>query len=75
MTKTVTLQELDGFIGAAIPTEMAERLHLSVGDEVTITETKQGLLLSPCDTELAEGLDIAGRTTRRYRNALRELAK
>jgi putative addiction module antidote len=75
MTKTVTLRQVGGSIGATIPKEMAERLHLTAGDEVTITETEQGLLLSPYDAELAEALEIAGRTARKYRNALRELAK
>ncbi|MFM2152253.1 MAG: hypothetical protein RL199_688 [Pseudomonadota bacterium] len=75
MTKTVTLRQVGGSIGATIPKEMAERLHLAAGDEVTITETEQGLLLSPYDAELAEALEIAGRTARKYRNALRELAK
>jgi antitoxin MazE len=75
MTKTVTLRQVGGSIGATIPKDMAERLHLEAGDEVTITETEQGLLLSPYDAELAEALEITGRTARKYRNALRELAK
>jgi len=75
MTRTVKLRQVGGSIGATIPKEMADRLHLQPGDEVTITETEQGLLISPYDAELAEALEIAGRTARKYRNALRELAK
>jgi len=75
MTRTVKLRQVGGSIGATIPKEMADRLHLQPGDEVTITETVQGILISPYDAELAEALEIAGRTARKYRNALRELAK
>ena len=75
MSKTIKLRHLGGAIVATIPQEMADRLRLRSGDEVTITETGQGLLISPYDAELAEALEIADRTSSKYRNALRELAK
>lgn len=75
MTRTVTLRQVGGSIGTTIPKEMAERLHLAAGDEVLVTETPQGLLLTPYDQEVADALEAAGRASRKYRNALRELAK
>jgi bifunctional DNA-binding transcriptional regulator/antitoxin component of YhaV-PrlF toxin-antitoxin module len=54
---------------------MAERLHLEAGDEVLAVETANGILLTPYDSEVEEGLAIAAEAQKRYRGALRELAK
>jgi hypothetical protein len=54
---------------------MAERLHLEVGDELLAVETANGILLSPYDLDVEEGLAIAAEAQKRYRNALRELAR
>jgi len=54
---------------------MAERLHLEVGDRVLAVETDRGILLSPYDPEVEAGLAVAARAARKFRNALRELAK
>ncbi|MYG80877.1 MAG: AbrB family transcriptional regulator [Gemmatimonadetes bacterium] len=54
---------------------MAERLHLEAGDEVLAVETANGILLSPYDPDVEEGLAIAIEAQKRYREALRELAK
>lgn len=75
MVREITLRQVGGSIGATIPKDMADRLHLSVGDRMTVTETDSGLLLSPYDPSIEEGLAAASRAASQYRNALRELAK
>jgi len=54
---------------------MAERLQLAVGDSVLAVETSDGILLTPYDPAIESGLAIAARAAKRYRHALRELAK
>jgi hypothetical protein len=54
---------------------MAERLHLEAGDEVLAIETANGILLTPYDPDVGEGLAIAAEAQKRYQGALRELAK
>jgi hypothetical protein len=54
---------------------MADRLHLAVGDAVLAVETERGILLTPYDPAIEAGLAIAARAAKRYRHALRELAK
>jgi len=54
---------------------MAERLHLAPGDKVFAMETANGILLSPYDPGVDEGLKIAAEAQKRYQDALRELAK
>lgn len=75
MTRELTLRQVGGSIGATLPKDMAERLHLSPGDRVLAVETDRGILLTPYDPKTERALAIAARMTRKYRNALRELAK
>lgn len=75
MVRKLTLRQVGGSIGATLPKDMAERLHLGVGDRVLAVETDQGILLTPFDPAVEEGLALAAKTAKKYRNALRELAK
>ena len=75
MTRELTLRQVGGSIGATLPKDMADRLHLNPGDRVLAVETDQGILLTPYNPDTERALTIAARVTRRYRNALRELAK
>jgi putative addiction module antidote len=75
MVKGVTLRQVGGSVGATIPKDMAERLHLEPGDKLLVAETDQGILLSPYDPDVEAGMAIARKVARKYRNALRELAK
>ena len=38
-------------------------------------ETDEGILISPFDPDVRDALALAARAAKRYRNALRELAK
>lgn len=75
MTKELILRQVGGSVGATLPKEMADRLHLQVGDRVLAVETDRGILLTPYDPDVERALAIAARGARKYRNALRELAK
>lgn len=75
MVRKLTLRQVGGSIGATLPKDMAERLHLGVGDRVLAVETDQGILLTPFDPAVEAGLAIAAKAAKKYRNALRELAK
>lgn len=75
MMREITLRQVGGSIGATIPRDMADRLRLEVGDRLFAVETETGILLTPYDPAVEEGLALAARAARKYRNALRELAK
>ncbi len=75
MVKEITLRQVGGSVGATLPKDMAERLHLGPGDRVLAVETERGILLTPYDPSLEQALAIAARAAKKYRNALRELAK
>jgi putative addiction module antidote len=75
MTREVTLRQVGGSIGATLPKDMAARLNLNPGDRVLAVETDQGILLTPYNPDTERALAIAARVARKYRNALRELAR
>jgi putative addiction module antidote len=75
MVRTLKLRQAGGSVGATLPKDMAERLQLAVGDSVLAVETSDGILLTPYDPAIESGLAIAARAAKRYRHALRELAK
>ena len=75
MVRSVKLRKMGGSVGATLPKDLADRFHLEPGDDVLAVETSHGILLTPYDPDVEEGLAIAAETQKRYRNALRELAK
>ena len=75
MVRSVKLRRMGGSVGATLPRDMAQRLHLEAGDELLAVETANGILLSPYDPDVEEGLAIAVEAQKRYRRALRELAQ
>lgn len=66
---------MGGSIGATLPKDLAERLHLDVGDEVFVVPTDKGLLITPYDPSFEEAMSVYRRGAKKYKNALRELAK
>jgi putative addiction module antidote len=75
MTKHVTLRQSGGSVSATLPKDMADRLRLAPGDRVIAVETDTGILLTPYDPDTQQALEVAAGAAKRYRNALRELAK
>lgn len=75
MIKDVKLRQAGGSVSATLPKDMVERLHLEAGDRVLAVETEKGILLTPYDPNIERALEIAASAAKKYRNALRELAK
>lgn len=75
MVRKVTLRQMGGSVGATLPKDIAERLHVKPGDEVFIVETADGVLLTPYDPTFAQAMEAYDQVAAKYRNALRELAR
>ena len=75
MVRELKLRQVGGSVGATLPKDMADRLNLAAGDRVLAVETDRGILLSPYDPTAEKALALAARTAKKYRNALRQLAK
>ena len=61
--------------GVVIPKEMLSRLKLGRGDKLFVVETPSGYLLTPYDPVVERQVEIGKQVMRRYRNALRAMAK
>lgn len=75
MVRKVTLRQVGGSIGATLPKDMADRLHVGAGDEVFVIETQQCILITPYDPTFDRAMAAYKRTAAKYRNALRELSE
>lgn len=75
MVKTVTVRQAGNSAAATLPREMLERLHIGIGDTVFAIETENGVLLTPYDPVIERGVRAYERVAKRFRGALRELAK
>lgn len=75
MTKETVIRAIGNSAGATIPKAMLERYQLAEGDTVHLIETEDGILITPFDPGFREALDIYEEGARKYRNAMRDLAK
>jgi putative addiction module antidote len=75
MTKELTLRQAGGSVSATLPKDMAARMRLEPGDRVLAVETDRGILLTPFDADAEAALTAAAKVAKKYRGALRELAR
>lgn len=75
MVKEVTFRQYGGSLGTTLPKSMTDRLNIGVGDKGYAVETEHGILLTPYDPEFLRVMEAEARISKKYQNALRELAK
>jgi putative addiction module antidote len=75
MVREVTVRRVGGSLGTTLPKDLASRLHVEAGDRLLAVEMADGILLTPYDATTERALALARRAAKRYRHALRELAK
>ena len=76
MVMELRLRKVGNSVGVVLPKEALAHLHAQAGDTVCVTEAPDGSLrLDAVRPEVVRQLDAAQGVIRRYRHALRELAK
>lgn len=75
MTNTVKITAIGNSAGIILPKELLEKLRVSKGDTLTVTETPDGLSLNPYDEKVARQMEVAEKVMRENRNMLRKLAQ
>jgi putative addiction module antidote len=61
--------------GVVFPKEVLSRLKIAKGDSIFLTESPDGVRLTPYDPEFEEQMSLARKFMRENRDVLRELAK
>ena len=61
--------------GVTLPKEVLERLKIQPGDSLYLTESPDGYRLTPYNPGFKRQMEKAESIMRRYKDALRELAK
>jgi len=70
------IKKIGNSTGVILPKELLARIGLAQGDSVYVTETPDGgLILAAREPEFEEGMEIARKAMKKYKNTLRELAK
>jgi len=75
LVKETVIRPIGNSAGVSIPKAMLERLRLKEGDKVYLRETAEGVLVTPLDEKFSRAMDALAEGMRRYRNAMRELAR
>jgi putative addiction module antidote len=60
--------------GVVLPKELLSHLRLTKGDTLYVTETPDGVKLTPYDPEFAHQMEVAEGVMRKNRDVLRRLA-
>ncbi len=72
---TAKVTTVGNSVGITLPKEVLLKLHVGKGDTLCLTETPDGILLTPYSAEFAEIMEAAEVVMRENRDALRALAK
>ena len=72
---TLKLTDVGNAVGVILPQETLDRLHLTKGDCIYLTESPDGFCLTPYSQEFATQMAEARRIMKTRREVLRELAK
>ena len=75
VTTTVKITTIGNSSGIILPKEWLEKLRVSKGDSLTLTETPDGLSLSPYNEKVSRQMEVAERVMRENRHMLRKLAQ
>ena len=75
MGAVVKITTVGSSAGIVLPKEILSKLHVEKGDSLYITETPQGIQLTPYDEEFDRQIEIGKKVMRKYRDALRKLAE
>ena len=75
MATVMKLRKIGGSLGVIIPKDELTRLRVEEGDELFGVSYEGGLQIQPLDPSFERKLKAFELTRKRYRNALRELAK
>lgn len=70
----LTIRRVGNSLGTTFPKEILDKLNVSQGDSLFVVETPNGIELTPYDPEFEKAMAMYAEGSKKYRNALKELA-
>lgn len=71
----MTVRKIGNSLGVILPVEATAALQVAEGDKLFLTQSPEGFRVTPYDPAFARQMKVAAKGMKKYRNALRELAK
>lgn len=71
----VKVTTIGNSMGIVLPKEALAKLRAEKGDVLFLLDTPEGLTLTPYQQDFENQMDAAEKVMKKYRNALRQLAK
>lgn len=71
----LTIRRVGNSLGTTFPKEILDKLKVSQGDTLFVIETPHGIELTPYDPEFEKAMAAYNEGSKKYRNALKELAQ
>ena len=75
MAHSVKVTTVGNSVGIVLPKEILTRLNIQKGDKLYVTETPDGVQLTPYREDFDKTMQVAQDVMRRYRDTLRKLAE
>jgi putative addiction module antidote len=72
---TLKITQIGNSLGLILPKEILARLKVGKGDAVFVTDTPDGVAITPYSEDFGMQMDAARAIMKARRNVLRELAK
>lgn len=69
------LTQIGNSVGVILPKEVLARLRLEKGQSVFVTETAEGMVLTPYDPSLEEEIQAGREFMKEFRDTFHQLAK
>lgn len=75
MRTTAKILTIGSSVGVVLTKDVLARLKVQKGDSLYITDTRDGIELTPYDPEFAEEMEAGRKVMRKHRDVLRKLAR
>ena len=69
------IRRIGNSLGATLPKQILDRLKVSEGDELYLTDTPNGFEVTPYEERFVKAVEAFRRSNKRYRDVYRALAK
>lgn len=69
------VRKIGNSVGVILPKQLTDKLHAAEGDLLNVIESPEGVILTPYDPDFDNAMKAYAKFSKKYKNALRELAK